>query len=85
MDTTSLLTNVSITNLGVRASISRTRMSLDCIISQASAVFPTRHLISYCFIKNNLVVVDLQISDEKHLSFAIIRQFLWYVGQLQER
>lgn len=59
MYTTSLLTDISITNLLIVASTSGTRMPLDCIIGKASAAFPTRHLISYCLIKNNLVVVNL--------------------------
>lgn len=70
MDTTSLLTNVSIANLGVRACISRTRVPLDSFISKPPAVFPTRYLISYCLIKHNLVVVDLQNPDKEHLKFC---------------
>lgn len=69
VDTTSLLTNVSITNLGVRACISRTRVPLDSFISKPPAVFPTRYLVSYCLIKHNLVVVDLQNPYEEHLKF----------------
>lgn len=61
MNLSGLLTNKNIPNLVVSTCFSRAIMVGDHLISQASALFPCRHLIRESLVKYSPVIIHLQI------------------------
>lgn len=61
----SLFTNKYIPNLVVGTCFPRTSMTCYDLVSQAPALFPCRHLIQYCLVKNYSIILHLQNINKK--------------------
>lgn len=63
MKATSFLTKKYISNLRIRTSFPRTCMINNTLLGQTPATSPHRYLISHCRVKNNAVIIHLQMKQ----------------------